>query len=884
MKKKTVIGILAHVDSGKTTLSECMLYLSGEIRKQGRVDHRDTFLDTHGIERDRGITIFSKQAQLSLENTEVTLLDTPGHVDFSAETERVLRVLDYAVLVISASDGVQSHTETLWRLLTCYGVPTFIFINKTDIAKADEKELMAELASRLSDSCVNFSGMNKAQRNENIAMCSETAMEEFLKCGSLESETIAEAVLNRNVFPCYFGSALKCKGVAELLSGIDEYTLKKEYGTEFAARVFKITTDSRGERLTHLKVTGGVLKVRGQLCGVSEDGAEWCEKVNRIRIYSGEKFSASETAEAGTICAVTGLSKTYAGQGLGAAADGGAQLLEPVMTYRVDVKSGADIHTALGNLRRLEEEDPQLHVIWNEQLGEIHVRLMGEIQKEVLARILRERFGMETEFGEGSIVYKETIANKVEGVGHYEPLRHYAEVHLALEPLPRGSGVRFECRVSEDELDRNWQRLIMTHLKEKTHIGVLTGSPVTDIKISLIAGRAHKKHTEGGDFRQAVYRAVRQGLMSAESVLLEPWYEFQLEVPSDCVGRAMTDIRLMGGDCLPPENNGDTARLSGTAPASELQGYHAAVTEYTRGKGRLFCTLKEYAPCHNADAVISEIGYDCERDVENTADSVFCSHGAGFLVKWDEVFGYMHIGRVLAEENSEPEPISAVRVREFIDTVSEDAELMKIFERTYGPIKRRERDAMRTVKNPVPTEKPTNNENPIKTSATTEKQPKNEKPAKSLKSRSKDGTEYLLVDGYNIIFAWDWLKKQAEDNLDLARSSLINTLCNYRGFRRCEVILVFDAYRVKGGCEKLEKHGGISVIYTKEAETADSYIERVSHALSRNHSVRVATSDNMEQLIILGNGALRISADAFLSEVRAVEKAIREYITEKSSV
>lgn len=857
MKKRTAIGILAHVDSGKTTLSECMLYLTGAIRKLGRVDRGDTFLDTHSIERERGITVFSKQAELELESTHVTLLDTPGHADFSAETERVLRVLDSAVLVISASDGVQSHTETLWQLLESYGVPTFIFVNKTDLAESSRETIMTEIRTRLNDACIDFTESDNDTLSENIAVCDENLTEYYLENGTVPDNMIADAVDSRRIFPCFFGSALKCEGVSELLSGIDRYTPIKHYGNDFAARVFKITSDSRGERLTHIKIIGGSLNVREQLRGVCRDGSEWSEKITGIRIYSGEKFDSVPSVGAGEVCTVTGLTKTYSGQGLGSAAVGGSELLEPVLNYRAEIISGGDVRTALGNLRRLEEEDPQLHVIWNEQLGEIHVRLMGEIQREILERLMLERFGMTVNFVEGSIVYKETISEIAEGVGHYEPLRHYAEVHLKLEPLPRGSGIKTESRCSEEILDKASQALVLTHLREKQHIGVLTGSPITDIKITLISGRAHQKHTEGGDFRQATYRAVRQGLKYAESVLLEPWYSFRLELPTECIGRAMTDLQQMGGEFSQPETLGELSCLSGSVPASEIRGYHNIMIEYTHGKGRLQCALKEYAPCHNAADVIKKIGYDFERDTENTADSVFCSHGAGFTVKWNEVYDFMHIDRVLAEKNV-PAPISKVRVREFVDSLASDSELMKIFERTYGPIKRREYDAMRTVKVPTSSSAPTQ---------------KNHR-----KTAVKNGTEYILVDGYNIIFAWEHLKRLADENLDLARATLINTLCNYRGYKQCEIIIVFDAYRVKGGRECVEEHGGVSVVYTKEAETADSYIERTSHRLSRENSVRVATSDIPEQLIILGNGALRISADTFWAEVQAVENAIREYL------
>ena len=856
--KRLAIGILAHVDSGKTTLSEGLLYSAGEIRKIGRVDHGDAFLDTHEIERDRGITIFSKQAILRFNESEFTLLDTPGHVDFSTEMERTLNAIDYAILVVSGSDGVQSHTETLWKLLKRYGVPVFLFVNKMDLAGAERGRLLDELKNRLDKRCVDFSsGADTGEFMENVAVCDDSMMEEFFDTGKVGDEAIRKAISERKLFPCYFGSALKNDGVKEFLEGIDRYTAPAVFYEEFAAKVFKISEDEQGNRLTHLKITGGVLNVKETLTSSGADNEEWEEKVNQIRVYSGAKYKTIEQAPAGTVCAVTGLTKTFPGEGLGAESDCESPALEPVLTYSVELPDGCDAHTALINLKKLESEDPQLHVMWNEQLQEIHLQLMGEVQLEVLKRIILERFGMDVKFGRGNIAYKETIANTVEGVGHYEPLRHYAEVHLIIKPGKRGSGIHFSTACSEDELSRNWQRLILTHLEEKTHVGVLTGSPLTDVKIILASGRAHQKHTEGGDFRQATYRAVRQGLRSAESVLLEPWYEFRLEVPSETVGRAMNDIQQMCGSFSAPEQNGETTVIRGTAPVATMRDYHSEVIGYTRGKGRLSCTLKGYDKCHNPDEVIEEIGYSADNDLDNPADSVFCSHGAGFAVKWDKVPEYMHLESVLKEEPDEPAARSVTRQRisEYIDRVAEDKELIKIFERTYGPIQRRTESAMYTPR--------THTKNTSK--------PYKPKPA-------PQGPEYLLVDGYNIIFAWDELKALAEESLEAAREELIEILCNYQGVRQCEVILVFDAYKVKNNPGEVEKVNNINVVYTKEAETADMYIEKVTHKLSKKHRVRVATSDGLEQLIILGNGAFRLSADGFKKEVEQVESAVRDFL------
>lgn len=853
---RLVIGMTAHVDSGKTTLSEAMLYTAGELRRLGRVDHGNTFLDTDPIERSRGITVFSKQAVLETARFQITLLDTPGHVDFSAETERALRVMDYAVLVISGTDGVQSHTETLWRLLKRYNIPTFIFVNKMDISFLKESSHINELKRKLSPGCIDFNACReKSDLDEELAECSEELMNEYLENGVIPGKMIPGAIRRREVFPVIFGSALKLNGIQELLNVINTFSVQPEPSPEFGAIVYKITTDQQGNRLTHMKITGGSLKVKAQLeCGGKQ------EKVNQIRIYSGAKFTTVDEAPAGTLCAVTGLSAGSAGEGLGFESNCPAPLLEPVLTYRMQLPPGTDIPSTLAKLHELSDEDPMLRIVWNEQLKEIHVQLMGEIQLEVLTSVIRDRFGLEVQFDQGSIAYKETIAAPVEGVGHYEPLRHYAEVHLLLEPGERGSGLQFFTDCRKDDLDINWQRLILTHLEEKTHVGVLTGSPITDMKITVVAGKAHIKHTEGGDFRQATYRAVRQGLRSTESVLLEPWYDFTLTVPQECTGRAMTDLQRMSGELQPPNSTDGETEFTGSAPVSELRGYQSEVNSYTRGKGRLVCIPGGYRPCHNADEVITEIGYDCDADTENSADSVFCSHGAGVLVPWNEAPARMHVDSGLRFGENDREEKEQVVTPQMVNTykqrVAADKELMEIFERTYGKIKRDERSAMQTEKRPP-----------------TLKTPKLPLPPK--------GPEYLLVDGYNIIFGWEELNRLAKENLELARSRLINILCNYQGFRRCNLILVFDAYRVKGNHREIEKEHGITVVYTKEAETADMYIEKTAHELGKGHRVRVATSDNVEQIIIMGSGAIRVSATEFLAEVNEVEKAIRKVIEEK---
>ncbi|MDD7443231.1 MAG: TetM/TetW/TetO/TetS family tetracycline resistance ribosomal protection protein [Clostridiales bacterium] len=846
--KRLTIGILAHVDSGKTTLSEGLLYGAGMLRKLGRVDHGDAFLDTHALEKSRGITIFSKQARLLYGDCEFTLLDTPGHVDFSAEAERTLSVLDYALLVVSGSEGIQPHTETLFKLLCRYGVPTFVFINKMDISHLSRQELMGGL-KRLGDGFIDFSDdVPKDEFYDGLAMCSEDMMEQYLDTGTVPADTIRQSIRQRQVFPCFFGSALKLEGIKELLAGLEEYTTEPHRGDKFGARVFKISDDPQGARLTHMKITSGCLKVKDVL-----HGSGWAEKADQIRIYSGAKYQTVDQAPAGMVCAVTGLTSAHPGDGLGAEAGAPSPVLEPVLAYRAVLPEGVDAHKALSALRKLEDADPALHVAWNEGLQEIRVQLMGEVQLEIVQSLLKERFGLDIGFDQGGILYKETITSTVEGVGHYEPLRHYAEVHLLLKPLEAGGGLVFSTGCKEDELDKNWQRLILTHLKEKTHLGVLTGSPITDMSITLVAGKAHLKHTEGGDFRQATYRALRQGLMQAESRLLEPWYSFSLQVPQECVGRAMNDLQAMGASFDPPEQRQEDAVISGTAPVIKLQGYPSVLTGYTKGRGRLSCAGARYLPCHNSDEVIAAIGYDPESDTDNPADSVFCSHGAGHTVKWNAVFDNMHIPAVLRPK-SEPEHEHAAPNL----SRSDEEELIRIYERTYGPIR----------SNPIAAFRP---------SVSVQSQ------GFRLPEAAETGPEYLLVDGYNIIFAWDDLAAIAKEDMDLARSRLVNLMCNYRGLHRCEIILVFDAYRIKGNTGSVETVNNISVVYTKEAETADSYIERTTHELSKNYRVQVATSDRMEQLIIIGNGAMRISADAFRKEVDRTEAAMRELMAEKAN-
>lgn len=871
--KKIVVGILAHVDAGKTTLAESMLYLSGRIRKLGRVDHKNAYLDTFELERARGITIFSKQAELTFRNINITLLDTPGHVDFSAEMERTLQVLDYGILVINGGDGVQGHTETLWRLLAEYSIPTFIFINKMDLNGTDRAALLAELKNLLSDGCVDFSGdQNPDEFAENVVLHDEDLMDQYIESGVVGTNDITALIASRKVFPCYFGSALKLSGVEEFLSGLEQHAQLLDYPGEFAAKVYKIARDEQGNRLTHMKITGGSLKVKTLLSNRKgteiEGNTIWEEKVDQIRIYSGAKYETVDEVMSGDICAVTGLSWTFPGEGLGLETASEIPALQPVLSYRIQLPLDCDVHTMLAKLRQLEEEDPLLHVVWSEQLKEIHVQLMGEVQTEVLQNVISERFGVNVEFGPGNIVYKETIAEPVEGVGHFEPLRHYAEVLLLMEPNEPGSGLIFTSNCSEDVLDRSWQRLILSHLGEKDHVGVLTGSSITDIKITLIAGRAHQKHTEGGDFRQATYRAVRQGLRKAKSVLLEPYFDFKFEVPSETVGRAMSDIQRMSGEINPPELNGDMSVLRGSAPVAAMQGYQKEVIAYTKGRGRLFCTLKGYYPCHNADEVIKAVGYDSEADIDNPTSSVFCANGAGFLVEWDKVEGYMHLesGRQRTEPVEEPQLVAAKSRTRYATTEEEEKELEAIFIRTYGPIKPRLHNSR------------SGNGHGKKNAVEVQTRPR-----RPDAEKREPVEEYLLVDGYNIIFSWDELSRLAKENLDAARNQLMDILCNYQGYKQGTLILVFDAYKVKGGVGDVMDYHGIHVVYTKEAETADAYIAKVTRQIARKHHVTVATSDAVEQLIILGHGALRLSANDLKEEISRISHEIRREYLDKPS-
>ena len=867
-KRRLNVGILAHVDAGKTTLSEGMLYLSGSIRDMGRVDHGDAFLDTYEMERERGITIFSKQAVLSWKDIELTLLDTPGHVDFSAEMERVLQVLDYAVLVISGTDGVQGHTVTLWRLLKRYNVPVFLFINKMDREGTDRNALMSELKGRLDEGCTDIEAIreNDPDRLESLAVCDDAMLEEYLETGSICKNTLRRTIAERKVFPCWFGSALKAEGITELLDGIREYSISPEYPEKFGAKVYKIARDPQGNRLTYLKVTGGELKVKELIPGIEG-------KVNQIRIYSGVRYELVQSAQAGMVCAVTGLEGTYPGQGMGEEKDSDIPVLEPVLTYRVELPEGCDVHTMLTNLRQLEEEEPELHIVWAGETQEIHIQLMGEVQTEVLQRLIKDRYGVLVEFREGRIIYKETIAGPVEGVGHFEPLRHYAEVHLLLEPGERGSGMQFSSECSEDILDRNWQRLILTHLEEKEHRGVLTGSVLTDVRITLVAGRAHQKHTEGGDFRQATYRAVRQGLMKAESVLLEPYYEFRMELPMENVGRAMTDIQRMNGTFEGPEAENDQAVLTGSAPVSEMRGYQKEFAAYTGGFGRLFCTLKGYDVCHDAENVVGEISYDPDSDIDNTADSVFCAHGAGFIVPWYQVEEYMHVESTMKDAEEQGEGTDRRQAARLVraQAASRTIELT-----------REELDAI-YVRTPDPVRKNVSS-TPVKVSATSEDDRWRNRDTSADRKRKTSGEEYLLVDGYNIIFAWDELRELSEIDLAAARGRLADILCNYQGYRKCTLILVFDAYKVEGNPGEVAKYHNIHIVYTKEAETADQYIEKTVRKISKHHSVTVATSDALEQVIILGQGARRMSAAGLKEEVELALKEIRGEHLEKGDI
>ena len=875
---KLTIGILAHVDAGKTTLAESILYLTGSIRKLGRVDHQDAFLDTYELERERGITIFSKQAEFRLGEREVTLLDTPGHVDFSAEMERTLQVLDYAILVISGADGVQGHVQTLWRLLKQYEIPVFLFINKMDQPDTNEKALMEELTKRLDEKCINFSGgLETEEAKENLAVCDEAVLEHYLESGEIQKEEIINLIAKRKVFPCYFGSALKIQGVEEFLRGIETFTRECAYPEEFGARVFKIARDAQRNRLTYLKITGGSLKVKMLLSNAKEagEGKEelWEEKAEQIRIYSGNSFEAVKEAKAGSVCAVTGLSHTYCGQGLGIEAHTFLPVLEPVLTYKIELPEDCNVHSMLIKLKELEEEEPQLHIVWDERLQEIHAQVMGEVQIEILKRMIWERYQTEVEFGSGKIVYKETIEDCVEGVGHFEPLRHYAEVHLKLEPAERGTGLHFFADCSEDLLDRNWQRLVLTHLEERMHKGVLTGSEITDMRITLVSGRAHLKHTEGGDFRQATYRALRQGLKKAKSVLLEPVYEFRLELPADKVGRAMADIQKMYGEFQLSDSEGEYSVVTGFAPVSLMRDYQKEVMAYTSGHGRLFCTLKGYMPCHNADEVIEEMNYDSESDLENPTGSVFCAHGAGFIVPWYEVEDYMHLElqtsmqKQVEEEIPMPKRTPQEAEAYLKEGVQNEEELRAIFERTYGAVKR-ERQGWERVSKRNP------NRNPSVRSSETENTRK-EKKREPIK-------EYLLVDGYNIIFAWEDLNELSKINIESARNKLMDRLSNYQGYKKMTLILVFDAYKVKGNPGSVMKYHNIYVVDTKEAETADQYIEKTVHEIGRKYQVTVATSDALEQMIILGQGGNRLSAANLLEEVEAVEAEISKKVQKKT--
>ena len=881
-EKQITMGILAHVDAGKTTLSEGILYTCKAIRKLGRVDHQDAFLDTNTLERNRGITIFSKQAECTLGEFGITLLDTPGHVDFSAEMERTLQVLDYGILVISGADGVQGHTETLWRLLSRYQIPVFLFINKMDQPGTDRETLLVELKEKLDTNCVDFSADQTSEDwKEQVAVCDEQVMEAYLEGEEISRVQIQKMIRERKLFPCYFGSALKLTGVKEFLEDLKLRIRESSYLESFGAKIYKITRDSQGERLSHMKITGGVLKVKSVLSngkpGESGEGI-WQEKVNQIRIYSGEKYTMVSEVKAGTVCAVTGLTATYPGQGLGSEQASDMPVLEPVLSYRIGLPTEVNVHQALLQLRQLEEEEPLLHIVWNETLGEIYAQVMGEVQIEILKSLIKERFGMAVTFDEGNIVYKETILEPVEGVGHFEPLRHYAEVHLLLEPGETGSGLTFTTDCSEDVLDRNWQRLILTHLEEREHKGVLIGAPITDMKITLLTGRAHIKHTEGGDFRQATYRAVRQGLRKAKSQLLEPYYEFRLEVPSEQVGRSMTDIQKMLGEFDPPKTEGEMTVLTGSAPVVTMRDYQKEVISYTSGRGRLSCTLKGYYPCHNQEEVVEAVGYDPEADLENPTGSVFCAHGAGFVVNWDQVEDYMHVEsgwNAPAGQETKPEkPVTAKNWKEENEKyLATEKELEEIFERTYGPIRKlgEEPPAGRSVKG-------------WKKSRRDPLEGYGKSTSDYKQKKTPDGEkEYLLVDGYNIIFAWEDLKELAAVNIDGAREKLMDILCNYQGFKKSTLILVFDAYKVKGNPGSVETYHNIHVVYTKEAETADQYIEKTVHEIGRKYRVTVATSDQLEQVIILGQGGRRMSARELLEDVIEVRQQIRETAREKRS-
>ena len=847
--EKLVIGILAHVDAGKTTLSESMLYLSGKIGKLGRVDNKDAFLDTYDLEKARGITIFSKQAIFEIGETQIILLDTPGHVDFSAEMERTLQVLDYAILVISGADGVQGHTGTLWRLLDIYKIPVFIFVNKMDQAGTDKDRLMNELKKQLDDGCIDFGQVGSDAFYDQLAMCDEAMMEEYLETGCVETGRIKKAVRDRKVFPCYFGSALKLDGVEQFMQGIVKYAIIPQYPDEFGAKVFKISRDEQGNRLTHMKLTGGKLKVRDVLTN-----GIWEEKVNQIRIYSGQKYQAVNEVEAGSVFAVTGLSQTRPGEGLGIEKASSTPILEPVLSYQIILPEGCDPRVMLPKLRQIEEEEPELHIVWDEQLQEIQARVMGEVQIEILQSLIQERFGVAVAFDAGRIVYKETIANVVEGVGHFEPLRHYAEVHLLLEPGEPGSGLQFGTQCSEDILSKSWQRLILTHLEEKVHKGVLTGSAITDMKITLVSGRAHNKHTEGGDFREATYRAVRQGLKEAESVLLEPYYSFRLELPEKMIGRAMNDIERMHGVCEISSTNGEMAVLVGSAPVVTMRNYQKEVVSYTKGLGKLFCTLKGYEPCHNAEEVIESIGYDSERDVENPTGSVFCAHGTSFLVSWDEVKNYMHIESFLQKKEDLEEEAAANQVPYTEEKNISLEEIEQIINSTFYANRGKKSVWNRRKK----------------------VRENYDRPAAYVKKQKEPKEEYLLVDGYNIIHAWPELKELADEDMEAARVKLLDLLSNYQGIRKCHIIIVFDAYRVEGHAEEVIKYHNVHVVFTKEAQTADQYIERFAHDNQTKYDIIVATSDGLQQIIIRGAGCALLSARELKIEVERVNERIKQ--------
>ncbi len=850
-KKHICAALLAHVDAGKTTLSEALLYESGVIRTRGRVDHKDAFLDTSPLERERGITIFSKQACFSYGNMDVTMLDTPGHADFSSEMERTLQVIDYAVLIISGTDGVQGHTETVWKLLQKYRIPTFFFVNKMDLPGADKAAVLKELQAKLSPYCVDFTEEEELLC-ENVAMCEETLLETYLEEGTFDlKKEVRRLVSGTLLYPCYFGSALQNEGVEALLEGLENYTKMPEYQKEFAGKVYKITRDDAGQRLTHMKLTGGELKLRDEIEGIG--------KVNEIRVYSGEKYTLQQEVKAGDICAIPGLTDTYAGQGVGKEADFCANQLAPVCNYQILLPEGTDEAIAWRQLKQLEEEDPNLHLSWQAQTREIFIQPMGEVQLEVIKRMVSERYGMDVAFGSATILYRETIEDTVIGMGHFEPLRHYAEVHLKMEPLPRGSGLQFVTECSEDELDLNWQRLILTHLGEKEFTGVLTGSPITDIKFTLIAGRAHLKHTEGGDFRQATYRAVRQGLRQAKSRLLEPMYQFRMEVPMEQIGRVMSDVGKMHGTFRQQPDDGEMSAIEGTCPVASMAGYGTEFAAFTKGRGRMTLSFCGYEPCHNESEVVKNCKYDPDADVENTADSVFCAHGSGFVVPWNEVAKHVHIDTSI--KNRQPVKTTTTAPKESSkknSKMSEEKELQAIFERTFGPVKTRVETPVKKVIKAEPGKTKTKEYKPVYEE------------------------EYLLVDGYNIIFAWDELKALAAENLEGARAKLMEIMCNYQGFCGCHLILVFDAYKVKGNPGSVEQFHNISVVYTKEAETADMYIEKTTKEIARKKRVRVATSDGMEQIIILGHGATRISARAFQEEVKRVNDRIAEEVERRT--